>query len=197
MKPHVVAFFITSLILTSCTSSVTEPYIHFNQKHNVHLEFDYPSSWLLYERGEFSNIDSICLDDPRFETLSTPSPPNYHPTPNNYGFICIWITEVESGHESETEVEALKKNYNLEIERLRFTILDSYELIIAEQKSSVLEYYDNEPMEGYYALMFNRRIFFIVDNQMYQIFFSVAEEERGGEFEQGYEYFLSSLNVTP
>ena len=62
--------------------------------------------------------------------------------------------------------------------------------------ASVLEYQVNDP-ENYPSLMFNRRIFFIVKDQMYEFFFTVAEKDRGGEFEQGYEYFFNSLKIVP
>ena len=43
--------------------------------------------------------------------------------------------------------------------------------------------------------MFNRRIIFIVKDQIYVILFEVAEKDRGGEFEKGYEYFFNSLKI--
>ena len=35
----------------------------------------------------------------------------------------------------------------------------------------------------------------MVNSQLYEIIFTVAEKERGGEFEKGYEYFFDSLKI--
>jgi hypothetical protein len=49
----------------------------------------------------------------------------------------------------------------------------------------------------------NRKIFFIAKNQLheiyetYEIHFTIAEKDRGGEFEQGYEHFFNSIKIVP
>ena len=75
-------------------------------------------------------------------------------------------------------------------------VLYDYKISIDGYDASVLEY-QIEPIEDYTSLMFARRIFFRVEDQMYTILFMVAEKERGGEFEKGYEYFFNSLKVVP
>jgi hypothetical protein len=69
--------------------------------------------------------------------------------------------------------------------------IDGYDAIAFE--------YQVEPTDnnGYTSLMFERNIFFVVKDQLYQITFLVAEKERGGEFEKGYEYFFNSLKIVP
>ncbi len=49
----------------------------------------------------------------------------------------------------------------------------------------------------YTSVMFGRTIFFIAYDQVYTIDFLVAERERGGEFEKGYDYFFNSLKIVP
>ena len=51
--------------------------------------------------------------------------------------------------------------------------------------------------ESYTSLMFARRRFFVVKDQMYEIMLTIAEKDRGGEFEKGYEYFFNSLKIVP
>jgi hypothetical protein len=45
--------------------------------------------------------------------------------------------------------------------------------------------------------MFTRRIFFIAYDQVYTIDVAIAKQDRGGEFEQGYDYFFKSLKIVP
>jgi hypothetical protein len=37
----------------------------------------------------------------------------------------------------------------------------------------------------------------MVNGQVYEIIYSVAEKDRGGEFDKGYDYFLNSLKIVP
>jgi hypothetical protein len=46
-------------------------------------------------------------------------------------------------------------------------------------------------------LMFARRTYFMVNGQVYEIIFTVADKDRGGEFDKGYEYFFNSLKIVP
>jgi len=187
------------LLLAGCelfTPTEPPPYIHYkpSELSNVHLEFDYPSDWIYSEKREWLRITVISLEDPRSETLPTPSPPDYHPAPNDYGYIRIWIRESKPDQTPETEVEMLKQDYS---KLSRITLLNDYTIYIDGYKASVLEYFDKEPMENYFALRFNRRTIFVINDQMYEIHFSVADIERRGEFEQEYEYFIKSLKIVP
>jgi hypothetical protein len=75
--------------------------------------------------------------------------------------------------------------------------LDNYKIKIDGQDAEVLEYQIDENFEVYTSTMFARDIFFAVHDQVYSISFLVAEHERGGEFEKGYEHFFKSLKIVP
>lgn len=170
-------------------------YIHYipPEAFNVHLEFDYPGYWVLRDGKPYTNIVVISLDDPRYFTLPTPSSDGLHPPPSDFGSILISITPRKPGQTPKTEVELHKKGYIGTDWRI---YLDDYETKIDGVDASVLEY-QIQPAEYYPSTMFERRIFFVIDDQLYEIIFTVAEKERGGEFEQGYEYFFNSLRILP
>jgi hypothetical protein len=71
------------------------------------------------------------------------------------------------------------------------TTIDGYNALVLEYQ---IEPFDNN---GYTSSMFERDLFFAVKDQIYQIAFTVAEKERGGKFEIGYEYFFDSLKIVP
>lgn len=169
------------------------PYIHYDssKRPDIHLEFDYPSSWVFGTSIE-PDMVIISLGDSRFLTLPTPAYDDIHPAPNDFGNIDIWVTSLEAGQTPDTELETLKKSYN---ETWWIKVLGDYKTTIDGYDASVLEYQVDDP-EGY-APMFERRIFFVIGDHMYEIFFEVAVKDRGGEFEQGYEYFFNSLKVVP
>jgi hypothetical protein len=129
------------------------------------------------------------LNDPRF--LSLPTPSGSHPTPSDLGWIGIWITPSQPGQTADTELASHKKSYT---ETSWMTVLNDYKTTVNGQDASVLEYETND-QETSPSLMFNRRTFFIVKDQMYEIYYTVAEKDRGGDFDQGYEYFFNSLKI--
>ena len=199
----------TVFVLVSC--SVTVPptvlpvsqsptpvplYIHYtpSKGSNIHLEFDYPSSWVFSEEmQEGGLLIAVGLGDPRFHSLPTPPPDGINRVPNDFGSITIWITPRQPGQNPDTELESHKQGYK---DEQRITSLKDYKTTIDGHDASVLEYQINDP-ESYTSLMFARRIFFVVKDQMYEIYFTIAEKDRGDEFEQGYEYFFNSLDIVP
>jgi len=64
------------------------------------------------------------------------------------------------------------------------TFLDEYTIAIDGFGARVIEHQIQMP-EIHTSLMFERRIYFFAENEIYAIFFEVAEKERGGDFEQG------------
>jgi hypothetical protein len=74
------------------------------------------------------------------------------------------------------------------------TFLNDYELAVDGYGARVIEHQTQEP-EISTSPMFERRIYFFAGNKIYQIVFQVAEKDRGGDFEQGFDYFLSSLEI--
>jgi hypothetical protein len=171
--------------------STAPPYIHFarSEAFSIYFEFDYPSAWIINKKRGVG----IFFADPRFITLPTPSPVDFHPTPNDLGRVDIWVIPEKPGQTLDTLVETHRQGYE---SRNWITPLSEYEIIIDGYDTTVFEDQIDFP-ELYTTLMFERNIFFIVNNQLYQITFSVAEKDRGGEFEKGFEYFFKSIKIVP
>lgn len=184
------------LLLAGCggiAPTPIPPYIHYtpSKVSSVRLEFDYPSSWVITEETKDTNFMVIGLGDPRFRTL--PTSDSFEHAPNDFGSIVIWIMPSKSYQTVEAELDLRKKEYN---ETDWMTVLDNYKIMIDGYVAGVLEY-QIHPTEDFPSLMFNRRILFIVEDQIYEILFEIAEKDRGSEFEQGYEYFFNSLKILP
>ena len=187
---------VSTTLPVSQSPTPVSPYLHYTplKESNIHLEFDYPSSWVFSEEmQEGGLLTAVSLGDPRFNTLPTPPPGGLNRVPNDFGSITIWITPLQLGQTPDTELESHKQGYK---DEQQITLLKDYKTTIDGHDASVLEYQINNP-ESFTSLMFARRIFFVVKDQMYEIFFTVAEKERGGEFEKGYEYFFNSLKIVP
>ena len=76
------------------------------------------------------------------------------------------------------------------------TVLNDYKTTVDGRDAYILEY-QTDDLETSPSLMFNRRVFFMVNNRVYEIIYTVAEKDRGGEFDKGYEYFFKSLEIVP
>jgi hypothetical protein len=159
---------------------------------NIHLEFDYPASWVFTEEKiQGTDIIFVGLGDPRLLTVPTRAPHEPHGTPSDFGSISILIQPSKPGQTPYTEFESHTANYrNIHW----MTVLDDYKTTVDGSYAAVLEYQSNDP-ESSPSLMFNRRVYFMVNSQLYEIIFTVAEKERGGEFEKGYVYFFDSLEI--
>lgn len=216
-KNYLWVFFITSWILGCTKASSTNtpvpdlwsatPYIHFNPPIDspkyIHyapsrgftfsIEFDYPGYWWAQEYSDDTGIIRIVyLGDPLFLTLPTPEPySNHHPIPNDYGSIIILEVHPKEGETLESELASHKDYYS---QRSRLTVLNDYKIAIDGRKALVLEYLSND-METSPSIMFNRNIYFLVGNQIYEVLYSIAEKDRGGEFDQGFDYFLKSITI--
>lgn len=173
-------------------------YIHYtpSEKFNTHLEFDYPASWLFSEEKlKDTDIIIIGFGDPRILTVPTRSPNESHGTPSDFGSVGIMIQPAKYGQTLDVLIEPFKQGHTsaswiTALNEDKITI-DGYDAIVLEYQVEPI--YDN----GYTSLMFERDTFFVVKDQMYHITFLVAEKDRGGEFEQGYEYFFDSLKIVP
>lgn len=187
---------INSTALQSPTS--VSPYLHYTppETSTVHLKFDYLSSWIFNEKKiENTDIVLISLGDPQLLTVPTPGLNESHRVPSDFGRIRIWIEPVESNQTLEVLTESHKQGYD---NASWIKPINIYGLKINEVDAIAFEY-QVEPSDGngFSSLMFERNIFFVAKNQLYQITFLVSENERGGEFEQGYEYFFKSIRITP
>jgi hypothetical protein len=183
------------IIPTLQTPTIAPPFIHYTPtgESNIHLEFDYPSSWVFSEKLQDVDFMVISLWDPRLLTVPTQAPDQDHGTPSDVGEVSIWIEPAKPGQALDSLVEPYKQGHS----NVSWIMpLNDYKSTLNGYDSIVLEYQINSA-ELYTSLMFERDIFFIVKNKMYQITFLVAEKERGGEFEKGYEYFIKSLKIVP
>ncbi|HLO14250.1 MAG TPA: hypothetical protein VK206_05435 [Anaerolineales bacterium] len=195
-----IAFILAGCGAKALTTTPTTmlPYIHYtpSARFNIHLEFDYPSSWVFNEEKiQDTDIIVVGLGDPRLLTVPTRAPNEPHGTPSDFGRISIWIQPVNSNQTLETVVESYKQGGS---DKSWITKLNDYKIKLDGYDASVLEY-QIEPIfdNGYTSVMFERDTFFAVQDQIYQITFTVAEKERGGEFEKGYDYFFNSLKIVP
>jgi len=184
-----------TITTTPYITTTLSPYKHYAppKTSGIYLEFDFPRSWI-FSAGRYWDTDlfMIVMDDPRSLTIATRSPGDTHGIPSDYGSVVVWIKPVKDDETLDTFVNAFRRT----IEELKYTPVSDYVTIIDGYDAVVLEYQVDEP-ESYSSLMFARRTYFIVNNQLYEIFFSVAEKERDGEFEQGFEYFFNSLRIAP
>jgi len=202
---HVLLAIMLFFMLAGCSKSTNKatptaqpPYLHYvpSEGFNVHLDFYYPSKWVLSEE-KFQNTDTIFvgLGDPRLLTIPTRAPNESHGKPSDFGRISILIKSTISNQTLDILVEPHKNGYEgtswISSLAEYKTIVDGYDALAFE--------YQVEPIDsnGFTSMMFERNIFFIIENQLYQLTFLVAEKERGGEFEQGYEYFFQSLEIVP
>jgi hypothetical protein len=193
---------ILAICLTSCgmqpltnTPTLTPPYIHYTPTvaSNIHLEFDYPSSWIFSENRQYKDLIIIGLGDPRFLTVPTRDLEVSHGTPSNFGVINITIRPTESGQTLETLTESHRRNYS---NGNWVIFLSNYDIKVNGHDATTFEYQITD-QEHYTSSMFGRDVFFIIKNQVYEISFLVAVEERNNEFEKGYQYFFNSLEIIP
>ncbi len=181
-----------SLISNTQTVGTPRAYIHYaqSQEFNIPLEFDYPSSWVLVELPGI-----ISLLDPQNPAVQIPPPvlEGSHSPSDDSGSVTIIVKRLKLDHTLDTEVETYKQNNTgtnsvIFLRDHKITV-DGYEARVVESQFG--------PDELYASLMFNKVIFLVVGDQAYRIDFTVAERDRGGEFEKGYEYFLDSLKIVP
>lgn len=182
--------------ISSSTPTVKPPYIHYtpSKEFNTHLEFDYPSSWtFIQEKIQDTDFIFVGLGDPQLLTVPTRAPYQSHGTPSDFGRVSIIIRPSNSDQTIITLFELYKHGHN---NGNWVKVLNEYKIKIDGYNASVLESQINDP-ESYTSSMFERSTFFVISDQIYQITFQVAEKDRGGEFEKGYEYFFKSLKIVP
>ena len=191
---------IIMLFLAGCAASTPSPrppYIHYapSKFSTIRLEFDYPGSWTFSEEKiQGTDFILIGMGDPRFINVPTRAPNESHGTPSDFGSVHIIIEPVEY-QTLNSRVEGYKQGHS---DSSWVIPLNEYETKVDGYEAVVLEY-QIEPLgdNGYTSLMFERDVFFAIKDKTYQIVFTVAEHERGGEFEKGYEYFFDSLKIAP
>lgn len=187
----------TVFVTPSATFTPAPLYIHYTppKGSEVHLEFDYPGYWYFSE-GNYPYTEgySIFLSDPLILTLPTRDPKISNDIPSNHGQIYVWIEPLEAGQRLSNIVDVYRSGVQ---ESLHYIVLiRDYPTRIDKQDAYVFEIFNDTP-EMYTTTMFERIIFFIIEDKVYSLDFVVSMDERGGEFEKGYEYFLNSLMIIP
>lgn len=183
-------------LINPVATPTTLTYIHYSpSKVNTNLEFDYPSVWVFNETIRESGRVIIGLGDADLLTIPTQLPSESHGTPSDFGRIIISIVPINSQQTFDALVKSHQEGYS---HSFWIKLLSEYKIIIDGYDAVVFEYqvepiYDN----GYTSVMFERNIFFIFKDKLYQITLVIAEKDRGGEFEQGYEYFFNSIKIVP
>lgn len=171
----------------------TPVYIHYTPIHpKVPLEFDYPSDWIFNEEQWAEGID-ILLADPRYLTHPTPDLNIPHSGITDFGSVHIWIRPLEPG---QTLGSLFKDRKEVGKSYIRGEFLREYQIEVDGYQALVLEFSNEEP-EMYASVMLWRIILLVVNDQSIRIDYMVSTNERGGEFEQGYEYFFNSLQIVP
>ncbi|HEX2997036.1 MAG TPA: hypothetical protein VHP14_19600 [Anaerolineales bacterium] len=186
----------TMIVVPTSPSPTAAPPIHYTPSKiaNVHLEFDYPGSWYSHdEKMPYTDTIVIYLADPRVLTVPTRTPDEPHGVPSDFGNIEIWIDPIKPNQTRDSLVEEQKR---INSSTWGLTLLNDYPIEIDGHDGHVLETLIDFP-DLYTSVMFTRRIFFIAYDQVYTIDFAVAKQDRGGEFEQGYDYFFKSLKIVP
>jgi hypothetical protein len=182
--------------ISSSTPTAVPPYIHYtpSEKFNIHLEFNYPSSWIFSEEKiQDTDIIFVGLGEPQLLTVPTRAPYESHGTPSDFGRVSIMIQPLNSDQTINTLFELYKNGHN---NGNWVKVLTEYKIKIDGYNASVLESQIND-LESYTSSMFERSTFFVISDQIYEITFQVAEKDRGGEFEKGYDYFFKSLKIVP
>lgn len=180
------------IITTPIIESQYADYIP-SKEFNIHIEFKYPSNWILIDGIDDIGFVTISLGDPQYLTLPTNTVDTLHPIPSDLGNVNILIVPSEYSQTPESQIDLLKQGYS-NINRI--TILRDYQIEIDRHIASVFEYLTDDK-ETSPSIMFNKRIYFMVEDKLYEIYLSVAEKDRGKEFEKGFDYLLNSIKIVP
>lgn len=183
---------LTAVIPNASPANIHQ-YAHYipPKEFNIYLEFEYPDNWILKEQIDEIGFVTISFGDPQF--LLLPTSTDLHPIPSDLGSVIIFIIPEEYSQTPQSQIDQLKQDYS---NTNRITILRDYQIKIDGYIASVLEY-QTDDKETSPSTMFNRRTYFTLENKLYEIYFQVAEKDRGKEFEKGYEYLINSLKIAP
>lgn len=165
---------------------------HFDPIPDLPFEFEYPPEWGLvsinrtYE--ELGNVGLI-LVDPR---TPTPDPSIRNLEVTSYGFIALWnyypTTNLSADVDSMVSGRALTS---------RFELQNDYWITLSGYPARVVEYVVNPTLTGYDTQMFEKRVFVYAQENIFEIYFITPQNERGGEFEKGYERLMERLKIIP
>ena len=157
------------------------------------MEFEFPKEWFLVDEKELqdSGIYILSLVDTRINSTQSLTESGQIISKGNR--ISILARSIKNQETLETRIESYKSGHN---DQRWAKLLDEYKIELGDVNARVIEY-QIEPFDdnGLVSTIFERNIFFKFDNRIYQIIFQVGLDDRNGEFEQGYDYLLSSLKT--
>lgn len=200
-------FLILATIISGCNESTSSyfgkrktptaslPYLLYSPSKNsfIQLEFEFPKEWFLVDEKELqdSGIYILSLVDTRINSTQSLTESGQIISKGNR--ISILARSIKNQETLETRIESYKSGHN---DQRWAKLLDEYKIELGDVNARVIEY-QIEPFDdnGLVSTIFERNIFFKFDNRIYQIIFQVGLDDRNGEFEQGYDYLLSSLKT--
>jgi hypothetical protein len=113
---------------------------------------------------------------------------------DSYGSVSFGVKPGASANiVDETVDEVLKANQSA----YEFTLLNDYVTSIDGHPARAIEYRITPTAEGFPKTMFGRRYYYSVTGQLCWIWFTIAEDERHNDFEQGFDLLMASLKVVP
>ncbi len=180
----------------SASTNPSSQFIHFQPSAGsiIRLEFDYPSDWVFSEEYQYPNTDLVTMGliDPKMLTIPTFSAEEPFPLPSDYGRIFIDVEPLKN-ETLESRFESYKQAHK---NTTWIKLLSEDQISIDGYDAKVLKF-EIEPMDdnGYSATMYGESIYFVVNEMVYKIYFTLAQTERSGEFEQGYKHFLNSMKI--
>lgn len=174
-------------------------YKHYSPSESSHilLEFDYPKTWVFQDEwgSDTDDFFLLALLDPRGVWDPNNTLNKDHCPSNNCGSVAIIMEPLSSEKSLNDHIESIKIARN---EGDWMKELAHYQMNFHGFMAQVLEYqYDYSGNGESSSMGFDRNVIFQVGNKMYWIMSQIPENERGGDFEKGYEYLLKSMKIIP
>jgi hypothetical protein len=171
-------------------------YIRYSpsERSQMLLEFDYPKTWVFQEEwgSDSGDFYAIAFLDPR-GVWDPKKSSHEHCSAIYCGVVAIIMEPLSSDHSLDDHIELIKQ---ARIDSDWMKEVATYQINFHGITAHVLEYQkdysgNKEPK----SMFFDRNVLFQVGNKLYWIMSQIPENERGGEFEKGYEYMLKSMRI--
>ncbi len=159
----------------------------------IRLEFDYPETWIVSvpPGWEKYQIGLLVFFDPRYPEIPTKLPNVTHGNPNDIASVSFDSQPVTEKYTLTSSVEGYSAGCNNEGWSKKIA---EYQDKIDNHITTIIEC-QFQPNEVYSTVMFTKAYFFEANNTIYSIFFTIAENRRGDEFESGFEELIKSIKV--
>jgi len=181
-----VVFTVIFITLLACqdidikSTNADKEHLHYSPSGNfeyLDIEFDYPNSWILKEVAKYPGVDLVTLVDPETEDA----------------MISIGVYLIENGQTAEMKAKLFAQRSS---EAITVKISREYESSLKGHKCFVVETQFG-PIDDFSKLMYGKTLFFSIEDKIYDINLRLANEDRDGDFEKGYEYLLKSIRIVP